>query len=81
MAPQGWLQRSSVTPDDNLIARDRKLHLNSARIWGDQMKSSSPSWVWVALTLALLMIGYVAAPLVLVSEAITLWGWGSSETR
>jgi len=24
MAPQGWLQRSSVTPDDNLIARDAR---------------------------------------------------------
>jgi len=65
------LQRSSVTPDDNLIARDRRLHLNSARIWGDQMKPAvTNSWEWVALTLALLTIDYVAARPVLVSFGV-----------
>jgi hypothetical protein len=38
------------------------------------MKPPSPSWVWIALTLALIMIGYVAAPPVPVRQAMTLWG-------
>ena len=40
------------------------------------MKPPSPLWVWVTLALALLTIGYVAAPPVLVRQAATLWGWG-----
>ena len=43
---------------------------------GDQiMKPPSPPWVWVALVLALLMIGDVVAPPVVIRQATTLWGW------
>jgi hypothetical protein len=46
-------------------------------VWGDQiMRSTSPPWVWVALVLALLMIGYVVAPPVVIRQAAALWGWG-----
>jgi hypothetical protein len=38
------------------------------------MKSTSPRWVWIALVLAMLTTGYVAAPVVLVGQAAALWG-------
>jgi hypothetical protein len=42
---------------------------------GDRvMKSTSPTWVWVALVLALLMIGYVVTPPVVTRQAAALWG-------
>jgi hypothetical protein len=40
------------------------------------MRSTSPPWLWVALALALLMIGYIVAPPVVIRQAATLWGWG-----
>ena len=36
------MQRSSLAPDENLVARGRRLRLDDTRIWGDQMKPPSP---------------------------------------
>jgi hypothetical protein len=38
-------------------------------------------WVWVALMLSLLMIGYVVASHVVIRQATTLWGWGLKTKR
>jgi hypothetical protein len=44
---------------------------------GDQiMKSMSPPWVWIALALALLVIGYVVTPPAVIQQATALWSWG-----
>ena len=40
------------------------------------MLPTSPPWAWVVLVLALIMIGYVVAPPVVIRQATTLWGWG-----
>jgi hypothetical protein len=39
------------------------------------MKPTAPPWVWVALVLALLMIGYVVTPPVVIQHAAALWSW------
>ena len=40
------------------------------------MKSVSPPWVWIALALALLVIGYVVTPPAVIQQATALWSWG-----
>jgi hypothetical protein len=46
-------------------------------VWGDHiMKPTAPPWVWVALGLALLMIGYVVIPHTAIQQAAALWNWG-----
>jgi hypothetical protein len=40
------------------------------------MKSMSPPWVWIALALALLVIGYVVTPPAVIQQATTLLSWG-----
>jgi hypothetical protein len=59
-----------------VIAPDRRLRLDG-RWSGDQiMKSMSPPWVWIALALALLVIGYVVTPPAVIQQATALWSWG-----
>jgi hypothetical protein len=45
------------------------------------MKPPSPPWVWVTLALALLTIGHVAAPPVLVRQAATPLGLKRREMK
>jgi hypothetical protein len=40
------------------------------------MKSTSPPWIWVALVLALLVIGYVVTPPAVIQQATALWNGG-----
>ena len=58
------------------VARDGRLRLDGDWSGDQSMRSTSPPWLWVALALALLMIGYIVAPPVVIRQAATLWGWG-----
>jgi hypothetical protein len=40
------------------------------------MKRTAPPWVWVALVLALLMIGYVVTPPAVIQQAAASSSWG-----
>jgi hypothetical protein len=40
------------------------------------MKSTSPPWIWVALVLAFLVIGYVVIPPAVIQQATALWNGG-----
>jgi hypothetical protein len=40
------------------------------------MKSMSPPWVWIALALALLVIGYVVTPPAVIQQATAWSSWG-----
>jgi hypothetical protein len=40
------------------------------------MKPTGPPWVWVALVMALLMIGYVVIPPAAIQHAAAFWSWG-----
>jgi len=63
-------------PSAFALALHPPLRLDGA--WsGDQiMKSMSPPWVWIALALALLVIGYVVTPPAVIQQATALLSWG-----
>ena len=52
------------------LAVERRLRLDGVLVM--LMKSTSPTWVWVGLELALLLIGYVVTPPVVIRQAATL---------
>ena len=60
-------------PSAFALALHPPLRLDGA--WsGDQiMKSMSPPWVWIALVLAFLVIGYVVTPPAVIQQATALW--------
>jgi hypothetical protein len=75
-SPEGWQVAGIECCSAFDVARDGRLRLDAGWSGDQSMRSTSPPWVWVALVLALLMIGYVVAPPVLIRQAATLWGWG-----
>ncbi|MGZ5529063.1 MAG: hypothetical protein ACXWJB_10365 [Limisphaerales bacterium] len=58
------------------IAFDLRLRLDVGGSGDQIMKSMSPPWVWIALALALLVIGYVVTPPAVIHQATALWSWG-----
>jgi hypothetical protein len=78
LCPEGFRHRPprKTNPEGVRYCPRPSVALEWQRAGSQIMKSTSPRWVWVALVLAMLTIGYVAAPAVLVRQAAALWGWG-----
>ena len=71
-SPEGWRVARVTCCSAFAVAFDLRLRLDTDWPGHQIIKLTSRPWMWVALVLAFLMIGYVATPPVVMQQA-ALW--------